>query len=1137
MTVDQHIASNPGISVWVSASAGTGKTKVLTDRVLRLLLAGAKPSKILCITYTKAAAAEMEHRIEAQLGNWAVAEDEELFTALSSLTGAAPDEKTIQRARRLFALVLDSPERLRIQTIHGFCQSVLKRFPLEAGIAPHFTLIDEHTTAELLDTARNRLFTDSGNEAVATAIEALAGMVGEYTFNRLLENIIQQRSRFGVWFDMGGTLPPSELRSDSPAGSSYRTPPRPHARDLSPLLQAIYKETGCDPASTEESLLNSHFNYLPNVLTSLREACAALSVSDGKTDRDMAAALQAWLESPPHITKCADYIRAFLTAEDEPRKKLCTQSAEKSLAGLKDILLAEQQRVLVFANALKSLRVAVSTRHLVTLAEALLGLYRGLKERHGYMDYDDLIDHTVKLFTQRDATAWVLFKLDGGIDHLLVDEAQDTSPYQWRLVDALTSEFFAGTGAVSTQRTLFVVGDGKQSIYSFQGAVPMEFDRMQHLLRKRVDTSGMEFRNVQLALSFRSTQAVLNAVDTVFASADARDGLVFSENYVDHTAHRMGMAGRVELWPLTELEASEALPAWHVSDRQIGGNSPEVMLAERIAVQTRQWIDSGRKLASQDRPVRAGDILILVQRRGDFTSAMISALKKYEVPVAGADRLVLTEHIAVADCIALGHFLLLPQDDLTLATILKSPLIGLSEEDIFELAYARGEQTLWQRLKANAKFTDAYEFLSGILAKTDYLAPYELFSHVLDTLGGRRKLAQRLGAEIHDPLNEFLSLALEYTTLHTPSLQGFLHWLASGVNEIKRDLENAGNEVRIMTVHGSKGLQAPIVFLPDTTRLPRPETGILWSSSEPALPLWSTQEDSACRRIRETIRLDREREYRRLLYVAMTRAEDELYICGWKGIRQISDKCWYAMAKSAAEQGAWSQEPDGRRILLCEQSVPPKYKQAAAQQEVRVELPGWALTPPAPEPAPSRPLSPSRMDEGPVTTSSPLIDTAAMLRGQIIHRMLQHLPDVAPAARMETAARLIHHYAQMLEAPVQEAMLQEVLTVLESPDFAPLFHSTSSIAEAPVSGIVENQNGQPVVVSGQIDRLTVSGDEVYIIDYKTGLHVPENEAQVHEAYVRQMEAYKRLISRIYPDKTIRCALLWTAAPKLMVLSL
>ena len=1079
MTYDQKIASDPDICVWVSASAGTGKTKVLTDRVLRLLLAGSAPSKILCITYTNAASAEMEERIYHQLGKWAVAEDAELRGIITELTGKPPNEKTLKLAKQLFAIVLDSSERIRIQTIHGFCQSVLKRFPLEAEVAPHFQLIDDYSKKELLELAVSKLLSDNNPETIEV-ISKFATLISETTLKGLLDNIIADFHKF------------SSLPTD--------------------VISKIYDKFGFDKFCLLQNLIDDFFDYTVDEVMQLRAACNALIKEPSHFNDVISTGLSKWLEN---IGKNHEnYILTFLTQKNEPRKNVASKATEKILPNIKEILLKEQQRVFEFAHKYQSLKVLETTILAVKLAENLLKIYHHLKDVRGFLDYDDLILKTINLLEEKEATAWVLYKLDGGIDHLLIDEAQDTSPKQWQLVDTLTNEFFAGNGAKNKNRSLFVVGDSKQSIYSFQGADPQNFEIMQSKIRKKILASELEFRNVSLALSFRSTEPILQAVDDVFAIPQAREGLIFSENDISHAAHRKGMAGRVELWQLLEAPAKEKLPTWHIAEDSIMEQSLETICAKQIADEVSNWLQTKRKLPSQDRPIQPSDIIILVQRRGKFANAMLRELKLKNIPVAGSDRLVVNEHIAVQDCIALAEFLLLPQDDLTLASLLKSPFCGLNEDDLFELAYDRKGQNLWQRVK-DSKFENAKEFLLQMLNKTDYLPPYELFAYALETLGGRKKMAERLGSEIHDPVNEFLQLAIKYSSIHTPSLQGFVHWFTSGNSEIKRDMEKAGSEVRIMTIHGAKGLQAPIVFLPDTTRTPKSDSGILW---EEDLPIWtntSENDDINCKNIKENLRYKRECEYRRLLYVAMTRAEDELYICGWKP-RIYSEKCWYELIKQAA-QPKW-QEVDGKFIIHSEQTAAAKIKPINNKAQIKVQLPDWVREKATNEPTPSKPLSPSRIDT-PTKTLSPIKDQKARLRGLLIHKLLQY-----------KSWNLANN--NIFSQDEQNEITIEVKNIIENPEFAEIF-GDNSVAEAPISGIVYDAENNPMVISGQIDRIAVLEKDVYIIDYKTNAQVPENNSQIPAGYIKQIYAYRKLVEQIYPDKKIHCGLLFTNAPKLM----
>jgi len=1107
MTIDQQIASDPNLSVWVAANAGTGKTKVLTDRVLRLLLAGSLPHKILCITYTKAAASEMEHRIEQELGLWATQPDEVVAAKLEALMDEKPDKGLLERAKGLFVLLVDAPQRIRIQTIHGFCQSILKRFPLEANVAPHFTLIDDRIAAELLVTSTHSLF-EREDPILQATVQYLSEQVSEYSFNLIISSIIKERSKWLAWFNQ-------------PAG-------------LELLLQALQKQTGYSGEESLEVLLASHFAYTQLELDALYGACEWLNEGTPSTDIKTSKGIKQWLESQRTLEQVKAYSQIFLTQKNEPRKKMCTAEVKKQYPDLVDILEKEQQRIYEFIRAFKTLNSVIFTSEVMKLASYLLGIYQHLKNRHCYLDYDDIIIHTVSLLSQQKATAWVLYKLDGGIDHLLVDEAQDTSPAQWQLIDSITEEFFAGQGASDKNRTLFVVGDAKQSIFSFQGARPDAFHAMQLKLRKRIMQSERDFRNVRLNLSFRSTEAVLKAVDNVFANPLASEGLVFEENVITHEAYRKGMGGKVEFWNLVEAEETQELQAWEVAEEAVDSPAAQKMLAQKIADEIQQMLRQKRKLPASDKIIEAGDILILVQKRtGLFVPSLMRALNRHQIPVSGADRLWLNEHIAVQDLVALCKFLLLPQDDMTLATVLKSPFLGITEEALFTLSYNRHPHTLWQRLNSNSDFQKEAEWLGDLLAKVDYMQPYELLAHILETLGGRKKLMDRLGSEIEDPLNEFLSLAITYSNEHTPSLEGFIHWFETTNTVIKRDMEKAGNAVRIMTVHGSKGLQAPIVFLADCDRInTRSDNSIVWFEDDiPFLTASSEEEDHFMNELKAKRKAEKLCEYRRLLYVAMTRAEDELYLCGVRTAREPSPDCWYSLIAASITQ-EWEIKED-RKILSCPQSIAPKRKMALIHQNPHIEMPEWIGKAARPESNPTRPLTPSHWQE-PEANASPVKDNAKLKKGLLVHRLLQYLPEIAPSQRVAVLDNLLKREGADFSAIQQREIKTGVLAILDNPEFALLF-SKDAVAEAPICGIIQDAEGNPVTISGQIDRLCVSEKEVYIIDYKTSINVPESLTQVPKPYLKQMEAYRKLVTAIYPEKQVKCGLLWTANASLMML--
>jgi ATP-dependent helicase/nuclease subunit A len=1119
----QQQAADVAASVWVAASAGTGKTKVLTDRVLALMLAGSAPTRILCLTFTKAAAAEMANRLHERLSAWTTTGEGALAEELVALTGTMPDEAALRCARQLFARVLDAPGGMRVETLHAFCQSLLRRFPIEAGVAPHFEVMDERSAAEMMEEARETVLAaarDAGDAALGAALAEVTRHVSEQGFDALMNALQLERARL----------------SRALAGGAEE------------FAAALRDTLDVAPDATEEGILAAAGAPGSFDEAALREA-ARLMLASGARDQGAGRRIAQWLEAPAlRSATFDDYLQAFFTQEGERRVHLVTRKLAMKAPEAAAALAAEAVRLEAVIAVRGAAAMAVATAALARLGGAVLAEYERQKAARARLDYDDLVLKTRDLLHRPGVAPWVLFKLDGGLDHILIDEAQDTNPEQWQVIAALADEFFTGEGARADRRTVFAVGDAKQSIYSFQRADPEAFLRMRDHFAARVRAARQSWREVDLDLSFRSTDAVLTAVDAVFGRAEALDGVALDGAPIRHTPFRQGHAGLVELWPAVEPEIAADPAPWQLPVEQRRLRAPPTRLAQAIAGAVRQWLDRGERLPSRDRPVQAGDIMVLVRRRGPFVTELVRALKQAGVAVAGVDRLLLTDQLAVQDMTALGRFLLLPEDDLTLATVLKGPLCGLDDDQLFALAYPR-QGTLWSELHRRAAeqpaFAAALRLLTELLARADFVPPYELFAEVLGERGGRRALLARLGDEALDPLDEFLSLALAYERMHGPSLQGFLHWLATGETEVKRDLEQRGrDEVRVFTVHGAKGLQAPIVFLPDTLQVPRQKPALLWT--EDGLPLWRAHRGwtapiaerayaAACTR--------REAEYRRLLYVAMTRAEDRLYVCGWRNKQAPPERCWYHLIERglAEAPGAEAVEFDlgaeawrgpGRRLATAQRAAPDRREPLRLPVEGGEPLPAWALAPPKPEPSPPRPLAPSRPGVADPAARSPLSEApgAGLLRGRLVHRLLQSLPELPPAARAAAARRFLALPVHGLDAAQQEALVAETLAVLDHAEFQPLF-APGSQAEVPVVALLGGR-----ALAGQIDRLAVTADAVMIVDYKTLRPPPADEAAVPPAYLDQLAAYRAAVAQIYPGRAIRCALLWTEGPRLMPVS-
>jgi ATP-dependent helicase/nuclease subunit A len=1130
--LQQRAAADPEASVWVSASAGTGKTKVLTDRVLSLLLAGTKPQRILCLTFTRAAAAEMETRITGQLGSWTMANDDKLLADLKILLGYVPDKKILQRARQLFAHVLDTPGGMNIQTIHAFCQSLLGRFPLEAGVPPHFSLMDDRDAEEMLIAARESLLNSarSGVEPNLTkAISEVTQNLHEAQFPELIAELTSGRGRVKHLVKQHGTSQAA-------------------IRKLQTLLSV-------EPNETPEGVLveaskNSSFNE-----TGLRLAATALA-SGSKTDRERGLTIQSWLENYDRTANAFDvYVNGFITSARknkiiEVRKSLLTKKVADNWPDVEEILEQEASRLSGVLLHWRSVNIAKSSAGLLILAEALLETYQVHKEVKALLDYDDLILLAGDLLHKKGVAPWVLFKLDGGIDHVLVDEAQDTSPDQWRVIEALVEEFFAGTGSHETLPTIFAVGDVKQSIYSFQGADPVTFGRMRDLFASRAKDAEAIWRPIDLTVSFRSTKAVLSVVDSVFSTAKASDGVVLEKERVHHEAWRGLEGGLVELWPPVEPRKADPPVAWKPPVERIRGDAPKTRLAGLVAGRIAKMINEKEILESKGRPIKPGDVLVLVRRRSGFVEDLVRSLKELEINVAGVDRMVLTEQMAVMDLLALGHFLLLPEDDLTLATVLKSPLIGLGEEQLYTLAYNR-EGSLWQKLtnlKTDPAYRIAYEYLSSFLARADFIPPFELYCEVLGPQGGRKKLVSRLGPDALDPISEFLNLALVYERSHVPSLQGFLYWVATGEVQIKRDLEQASqNAVRVMTVHGAKGLQAPIVFLPDTMQEPKKLPALFWPQDDGGQDialLWPPRRglyDTLAEREYEEVGLRQAQEYRRLLYVAMTRAEDRLYICGWHTRNKAPDDCWYNMVKAGLMdigEEVLDQflevagETAGSNILRLTSPQTVDIMEAKQSSNTPLNsLPGWATNPFDDDLTIPIPLTPSKPESNEPAILSPLEgdDAARFKRGRLIHVLLQTLPDIEKSKREEALKVFLARSSKGLTPFQQAEVAAEILTVLNHPDFSPIF-GPGSRAEVPLIGMVSGQ-----IISAQLDRLLVTDNEVLVVDFKTNRPPPVTAAEVPNVYLKQMAAYRLALNHIYPDKEIKCALLWTVGSNLMPL--
>ena len=1148
----QRDAADPAASAWVSANAGTGKTHVLTLRALRLMLAGTIPERILALTYTKAAAAEMSKRVYDTLAQWVTMDEAKLADVLAELTARKPTPAEIERARTLFTTAIETPGGLKVQTIHSFCERLLQRFPLEADVAPGFTILDEPTANTLQREAIDAVLALATRNEVSPEGRALTAAIryaAEERFDELLRGALRLRPRIeeAVRLESGDT-----------------------ADGLRVLEVALRQTLKVRPSATEDTVTNELARIVSDgELLRLREALSG----GGKSDIELGQSIGAALSAGSPRTRADALEQFFCTDKGAPRARLMSKGIKDQFPDLDSAATAAQTRAVNLAHERKGLAVITATIALYRLAGAVLERYTAAKARRAALDYDDLIAKTVSLLRTKDSTAWVLFKLDRGIDHILVDEAQDTSTEQWQVVEALAQEFFTGLGQREGVRTLFAVGDEKQSIYSFQGAAPRKFAEMGQRFAALAAAASHTWRRIPLDLSFRTVAPILGAVDRVFSDHDRTPGLTAEIAEIRHAVHRIGHGGLVELWPVLAPEGGTPADAWLPLDEE-AARAPEVRLADRIAATIQHWLDSGERLTSEDRPIRPGDILVLLRKRRPFAAPMVAALKARSIPVAGADRLRLSDQIAIEDLISLGDFLTLPEDDLALAEVLKSPLFAFDDGDLLALAAGR-KGTLWSSLIANAGSKPLYQSAADTLkrwrSRADYAPPFEFFASILDREGARAKFLARLGPEAADPLDEFLNLALSYDDRAPPSLTGFLAYLRETDAEVKRDMEHGRNEVRVMTVHGAKGLEAPIVFLPDTCTTASGGTSAVLDLPGVKLPkgieappfVWSVKGTAShaavagARQVRAALEAE---ERHRLLYVAMTRARDRLYVAGFEGKKARPDGCWYNLVHEALSAGLTKATAfDGETVwrLVEAQSVAAKAgKDALTDESEPAPLPGWATKAAPREPTIAIPLAPSRLeayapDEAgeplavpsrprersePSVTSPALGEDGRFLRGTLTHALLQYLPSLPQPSWNQAAKGFIDRRGAALSPAARQGIVRETLAILTAPEFAPLF-GPQSRAEVPVVALLPNpkRKGAPLKLVGQIDRLVDLGKEVLIVDYKTNRPPPKQVEAVAPAYLLQLAAYRLALVEIYPGRTVRAALLWTDGPRIMQL--
>jgi ATP-dependent helicase/nuclease subunit A len=1125
----QHRASNPAASAFVSANAGSGKTHVLVQRVIRLLLDGVPPEKILCITFTKAAAANMAERVFTTLGHWVTLDDAALDTAIRETGIARPDAHLRKAARELFARALETPGGLKVQTIHALCTRLLQQFPFEANVPARFAVLDDRDQAAMMERANLRVLLEASNDpesATGQALLTAMASAADVTFKDVVREACLSRDHFMAWTDSAGDAEAAAAQMSAALGVADHD-----------CIEDVEREILDGP-------------HLPR--RRWPEIAGALD-GGSKSDQKQADQLRAAMVFTGSA-QVDEYLSVFLTDDKSPRASVLTKAFIRDNPSIAPLFEAEAQRIVPLIEWRRAVVTRDRTRALLHIATSAAANYRREKAERGLLDYDDLIDRTLAMLS-RFSSGWVHYKLDRGVDHVLIDEAQDTSPKQWDIVFHLIAEFTSGAGARDgLVRTIFAVGDEKQSIFSFQGAAPHEFDLRRRELQRRFTDAGLTFDPVSFTYSFRSGPAILQSVDHVFREQAIYRSIHAETTYPLHHALADAGPGQIELWDLAEPDDRKDIEGWRAPFDGVSVTSPEVKLSRRIQAEIKRLVDSGTMTghAGDRRRLRYGDVLVLVRRRGNLFDAVIQALKHTGIPVAGADRLKLTEHIAIIDLMNLADALLLPQDDLALAVALKSPLFGLDDDDLFTLAWQR-KGSLREALSSHAETHDKIKAALGRFEQCERRVaretPFAFYAWLLGGDGGRQRILRRLGHEANDALDEFLELALNYERKAPASLQGFMAWLRAADTEVKRDMEISRDEVRVMTVHGAKGLEASVVFLVDTTSSPS-DTQRLRLIHLPGgngeVVVWAgrkADDPEVVAAARAAMLAETEDEYRRLLYVAMTRAADRLIIGGCMpgNMNNVRKLCWYDLVgKGLAGSGLQEQTietADGavKRYSRPEDSAASATAPAIAGASPAIELPAW-LRAPLPAEAPTSSLlrpSDSGGESRKVRSDDAIANRArAIQRGTLAHRLLQSLPDLAAERRRDAALHYLARNAAGWSDGDRVALAESVLRLIGDARFAAVF-AEGSRAEVAIVGRITLAERPTAFVSGQIDRLVVTPDEILIVDFKTNQAPPRTAAEAPAAYVRQLALYREILGKLYPKRAVRAALLWTETPELM----
>lgn len=1016
----QFLASDPRTSCWVMASAGTGKTKVLIDRILRLLLEGNDPKHILCLTYTKAAALEMRERLIKKAEQWQIITEDSLQNELEIFTQNQVSKDHIEIAKNLFDSLNHSP--IAIQTIHSFCQSLLSSFSLELDISPTFKLIDEREKRLLQQQVCSEIL--AKNE-LQEHFDFLSPHISENYLREILCEAMNERLRLSCLSDPLGKLKALLCDSKSP--------------DLSEQEWHTIKKMAAFSAE-----------FGPK---NLQEVAPIILGNDEKSYQNL--------------------FSFFLTKEGEVRKKFTLASA-KNFDFTEDDFQKIGERIQAIYEGISAKEILSINQHLHVCIEATFNLYQLSKKEQGLLDFDDLLLYVQTLLTTNQG--WIFEKIDFRLDHILIDEAQDTSRVQWNIIKNLLHHFFDRAGHNNMPRTMFVVGDAKQSIYSFQGADPKYYLEVRDYFTHLAEENSHTFNIIDLDLCYRQSPAVLNLVDQVFATAEKSQNLL--SHTINHYAFRSSSQGLAYHLPLTKKCDAEDQEPWTIQvNTKIQKSSHALVIKDLVL----SILSEKEILPSTSDVVNPDDIMILFQRRSSLMQETYDALKEVGISCTSCHHGDVLSHLAVLDLLSILKFVALKEDNFNLACLLRSPLFNIDESLLQQLC-TNGKSSLFQKLLMTeecheiiGRFTEYLELFQSADSLYDFCS--KLVHEIAPVMVGH------FGEQVLDLYEEFLSYVLEASQKGITEIDAFISYITTLSPNSKNQ---KGNGVNLMTVHGSKGLEAPIVIVADATAsLVNAQNSLIFeddfyflrTSHTPLKKLKAIEKDNDIA------------ESHRLLYVALTRAKDHIFIAGEENHKSEN---WYEFCQPLTQEYQLKTSFD---------------KPAIAQVDKldRLELPDITFK--------------RKLRKEPTLVSP---KTEKSRRGEAIHKLMEmQLWKFDEKLREAALSKPLFK-----ELPPQD--IEKICTLPHNSELGfYLSQPYQSEAEIYCKG-----NGLQ-----RLDYLLVEEDKVTIIDFKTTENPASTAEEISSTIFKQMQTYRNTLQELYVDKLIECFVFYTENQKLIKLNM